>query len=236
MSQPGLLEISERMPSVLVKLAPQLAIAGFGGPLEPAIARVYGSSVEAYELKRSNGEKGGSGLTTSELCPSCDEDFALRHPTFGDYRPSLVACGFVQGHGYMGPSPNVKAYDAIDYLVWMLSTRSEWLPPSTHAYLLRGMKEWAVWPWWGKSHNSEYVGSNDGALCSLIHEALASSRRKITLTKEAESDLHDRIAYTREILDLPECSSELVARFMGEQVIESWFLAQKELKRRRKFK
>jgi hypothetical protein len=105
LTQPGLREASETMPKVLVELAPQLAIPGFAGPLEPAIQRAYEKSVRECEARKRTASTFGAGLTTTQQSPACDEEFALRHPTFGEYRPSSVACSFVQGNGYFGPSP-----------------------------------------------------------------------------------------------------------------------------------
>jgi hypothetical protein len=44
-SQPGLMEICERIPSRLLEFAPQLAIPGFAGPLERRIEEAFQISV-----------------------------------------------------------------------------------------------------------------------------------------------------------------------------------------------
>jgi TIR domain-containing protein len=229
LTQPGLREISERMPDVLVELAPQLAIPGFAGPLEPSIQSSYEMSSRDYEIRRSKADRSGSGLTVNGLCPLCDEEFALRHPTFGDYDPALVACGFVQGHAVFGPSPNVRAYEIIDYLVWFLSANSNWLPQATHAFLLRGMKEWAAWPW-GLTC-SDYESPARGGLMDWLPEPGRMGRS--TLTEAAKTDLRDRIRHSRATLLLPETTSELVERFISTAVIESWFDAQNRRQKRR---
>jgi len=231
-SQPGLSEICSRMPRRLLEFAPQLAIPGFGGPMEIVIEREFQLSIQKYSERRARHDRGGSALTTNGLCPSCDEEFALRHPTFGDYEPAMVACGFTQGNG-AGFGPAVRAYPTIDYLIWLLSSRSDWLPPLHRTYLLQGMKEWAVWQWWGESSDSDYAGEHAGALCQLLFDALDKSKRKIKMTREAESDLRERIQHARCILDLPESSSVLADKFMGEQVIEAWLFKEKKRKRRR---
>ena len=231
LTQPGLREASEYLPKVLVEFAPQLAIPGFAGPLEPAIQRAYEQSIRVCESRRGNASAFGSGLTTTHLSPACDEEFALRHPTFGEYQPSSVACSFVQGNGLIGPSPNVRAYDHIDYLLWLLSRRSCWLPHSTHDYLLRGMKEWAVWPWHRGSADSDYESSASGELSLWLMKS--KQPRRIVPPAVAMTDLRDRCDYARELLDLPESTDELVERFQSEDVLKAWFEAQRRHRTRR---
>ncbi|HAX44538.1 MAG TPA: toll/interleukin-1 receptor domain-containing protein [Bryobacteraceae bacterium] len=225
LTQPGLREVSEYMPEVLVELAPQLAIPGFAGPLEPAIQRAYAQSISVCEARRRNASTFGSGLTTTHQSPACDEEFALRHPTFGEYEPQSVACSFVQGNGLFGPSPNVRAYENIDYLLWLLSCRSSWLPCRAHDYLLRGMKEWAAWPWWRGSAESNYESPAAGELSDWLMRS--RQPRRIALPATAMTDLRDRFGYGRELLDLPESADELVERFRSEDVLESWFEAKR---------
>lgn len=232
LTQPGLREASESMPKVLVELAPQLAIPGFAGPLEPAIQRAYEESVRECEARRRNASAFGSGLTTTHQSPACDEEFALRHPTFGEYEPSSVACSFVQGNGFIGPSPNVRAYEHIDYLLWLLSCRSSWLPCSAHDYLLRGMKEWAAWSWQRGSASSDYESPAAGELSLWLLRS--RQPRRFTPPATAMADLRDRFDYGRELLDLPESTDELVERFRSEDVINAWFEAQRKRRARRR--
>ncbi len=230
-SKPGLDEVCERMPRRLLEFAPQLAIPGFAGPLEKLIDQEFQLSVRKYADRRAKQDRGGSALTTNGLCPACDEELSLRHPTFGDYEPAMVACGFVQGNG-AGLGPHTKAYAAFEYLIWLLSRRSDWLPRLHHAYLLKGMKEWAVWPWLGESSDSDYASIHAGALGRFLHNLLDEPKHSITMTVEAQLDLRERIQYSRQILDLPESTSTLVDRFMAERVIEAWLSEESERKQR----
>jgi hypothetical protein len=231
-SQPGLMEVCERIPRRLLEFAPQLAIPGFAGTLEQKIEEAFQMSVREYADRRTRQDKSGSALTTNGLCPACEEEFALRHPTFGDYEPAMVACGFVQGNGG-GVGPHTKAYPAFDHLIWLLSSRSNWLPRSHHAYLLQGMKEWTVWPWMGNASDSDYDGTHSGALWRQLHDALAGSNDSITLTNDAKLDLSDRIQHCREILGLSESVGSLTDRFVAEQVIEIWLSEERKMRARR---
>lgn len=232
LKQPGLREVSEFMPDVLVEFVPQLAIPGFAGPLEPAIQTAYEASIRKCAARRSATSTFGSGLTTNSQSPACSEKFALRHPTFGDYRSSSVACSFVQGDGFIGPGPNVKAYDHIDYLVWLLSCDSDWLPRGVHEYLLRGMKEWAVWPWTPGSRESNYEGEAAGEF--TIWLTSSEKRRRVKPSTIAMTDLRDRIIHTRQLLHLSEDPEELIERFLSEAVIDTWFDVQRERRARRR--
>ena len=231
-SQPGLMEVCECMPGALLEFAPQLAIPGLAGSLERRIEEEFQVSIREYANRRMRKDKSGSALTTNGLCPACDEEFALRHPTFGDYEPAMVACGFVQGNG-SGLGPHTKAYPSFDFIVWLLSGSSDWLPRPHHAYLLRGMKEWIVWPWMGKESESEYDGIHAGALWRQLHDAVDGSKDSIMLTNDAKLDLSDRIQHCREMLELPESVESLTDRFMGEQVIETWLSEEQKLRARR---
>lgn len=228
--QPGLIEVCEHMPCILLEFAPQLAIPGFGGSLERVIDCAYQHSLLEQQRGRAGGDRGGSALTTNGLCPACEDCFALRHPTFGDYEPVHVACGYVIGNG-AGLGPHTSAFPIFDYLSWFLSKQSEWLPRKHHAYLLQGMKDWAQWPWWGGESDSEYKSAHAGALSLWLTDTKKRNRTK--LPSEAAADLADRIDHSRQMLGLPESTSELMNRFLAEGIIEAWFRTQERRRRRR---
>lgn len=231
--QPGLLRFALAMPDVLIEHAPQLAILGFGGPLESAIEIAYQKSLGEYKGRRTRSDTFGSALTTDGNCPACEECFALRHPTFGNYEPASVACGFVQGNGG-GLGPSISAFETVDYLVWLLSRDSQWLPNAHRAYLLEGMKQWAVWPWWGQTNASDYNGGQAGALCRLLMDtADKKGVKSFKLSPEASIDLKDRIDHSRVLLGLSDSTDELVSFFLEERIPQSWFAAQDRRRIRR---
>jgi len=107
-SHPGLREVCCQMPRHLMEFAPQLAIPGLAGDLEDVIEQSFQQSVAEYRERRAKRDPSGTALTTNGLCPACEDYFALRHPTFGDYEAGHVACGFVQGNG-AGLGPHTRA-------------------------------------------------------------------------------------------------------------------------------
>lgn len=217
--QPGLLEMCLRDPNRLVWYVPQLTMRGFSGPFEAAFDELLDRSVRESNARRARKERFGSALTTNGLAPACDEDFALRHPTFGDYEAAHVACGFVQGHG-AGLGPHTRVHDSIDYAVWFLSTSSDWLPRGHHSYLLEGMKQWAVWPTPG-DHHSDYP-NRDGWRRFVEALYVARSAQALLNCRTNREHLHARIAYSATYLALPESAEQLMHRFLAEGFIEIW--------------
>jgi hypothetical protein len=141
-SQPGLKEMCHEHPELLAIYAPQLTIRGLGGEFEEQFEEMLSLSVKHYENMRKGDKALGSALTKNQLVPACSEEIALRHPTFGNHDSAIIACNFVQGE-LGGPKP--KFYEVFEYLIWLLSSDSAWLPKKVHSFLLDGIKEWGVW-------------------------------------------------------------------------------------------
>jgi hypothetical protein len=208
-------EICEEQPDRLLYFFPQLGIPGFGGYLEPAFDRALAESKKKHDTYRKNNPN----------MAACDEELALRHPSFGGWAARTIACAFGQGPGD-GIGPSARYYDLIDYAVWLLSARSDWLPRPHHAFLLDGMNDWAVWPWSGR-HQS-YSGYEDQASTGSLSELLFRCREKpqaissFKLSPEARTDLIDRLSFSASLLDLPETGEELAQRFLHAGFIEAW--------------
>lgn len=226
-SQPGLLEVCTKMPEDLLEFAPQLALRGCAGTIEPVIEEAYKRSLRSAELQRAQKSTFGSGLTVNGLSPACDECFALRHPTFGDYKPGTIACYFGQGSG-AGLGPHTRAFTPLEYALWFLSKRSDWMPRKQHAFLLKGMKLWAVWPWSPSGREVRHL-KKAGALWSLLFDSY-EGRKRFKLSADARADLEGRIGLARRQLRLPESASQLVERFLDEGFIEHWFKQMAEMR------
>ncbi len=236
-SQPGLAQICARFPDYLLEYAPQLAIRGLGGKWEPVFNSLLTKSTAKQRRLCRSRSPGGSGLTTDKKCPACEDWLALRHPAFGNYRPEHVACGFVQGNG-AGLGPLVRAFDIFDYLIWFLSEQSDWIPEKQRSYLLRGMKNWGVWTMYGeRPKNPAYKAiPESGTLAEQLFEAIEDgSWKKFRITPNALADLSNRINASRELLQLPESTNQLVQAFLQADCIKSWFsaLAQRRYRRNR---
>src|SRR6058998_2293679 len=191
---------------------PQLTIPGFGAEFEEIFENAYQKSLAEGRRRRATNEKSGSALTIDEQSPACDGEWALRDPEFGSYEPAHLACGFVQGFG-AGLGPHVIGMPTIDYLIWFLSSESDWLPGRIHTYLLKGMKDWIVWPNWHDQENWDlgYRVDFDQSLSAALYRARGV--RSFMLTAEAEQDLRQRIAFSTKLQQLPEEPSTLYKRF-----------------------
>ncbi|HJV21349.1 MAG TPA: toll/interleukin-1 receptor domain-containing protein [Holophagaceae bacterium] len=114
---PGLLDACEEFPEWLAVYAPQLTIPGFSGPFE-------------------------STFSEMALQSRYREEMMLRD-ALEKVEPASAACNFVQGQIF---GPECRYYSHFDYLIWLLSSGSKWLPAEYRDLLTRGMADWAVWP------------------------------------------------------------------------------------------
>lgn len=220
-SQPGLWETCKDYLHYLLAYAPQLTIQGFGGSFEEDIQAMYEASCAKHEAQRKHKNRSGSALSDDGLHPTCHESLALRHPYFGNNRAAYVACNFVQGD-LMGP--RVKFYENIDYIAWLLSARSWWLPLDIRNYLLQGMKEWAVWPssWvWRDEYN---LGLDDCPSSDMFLDELLDCQDLGHYEPSASAlrDLEARLAFSAKLLRLVETGDELATRFLTAGFIEAW--------------
>ena len=141
---PGLEKACFKFPHFLATYAPQITIPGFGGKFEEVFDNWLNYSRSVQEQKHKRMAREGTSLTIDGHVPSCDEPIALHDTALGNYEPVFIAGFFVSGD-IMGPT--VQVYDYIDYILWLLSDASNWMPSHIKEILIEGMKEWAVWPW-----------------------------------------------------------------------------------------
>lgn len=225
---PGLATACFKFPHFLATYAPQLTIPGFGGRFEEVFDDWLHHSRAVLQEKRIKGARDGAGLTIDGQVPTCDEPIALHDKAFGNYEPAHIACFYVQGD-LMGPP--VKVYDTIDYVLWLLSHASNWMPVTVREYLIDGLKEWAVWPWSRFQNDSEFTGNKStGKLQDTILRI--RSHETLNLSRTVRQDLDSRIEYSIRTLCLPETVSELGERFLSMGFIESWFKRHRGRKKR----
>lgn len=149
------------------------------------------------------------------------EEIALRHPNLFGRDSANVACQFVQGDIF---SPTVRYYEHFEYLIWFLSSDSIWLPEKFHKFLLDGMKKWAVWM---SGSKDTYEKMED-----FIHSIFeAKSYRRFRLTSRVKSSLLSGILTALKVLELKDKPTDIMNKFLDENVIETYF---EENKRRHK--
>lgn len=201
----------------LAAYAPQLTIKGFGGEFEQEFDNMLYWSQEEYKSRKDRSPNFGSGLTTTGTPPSCDEFIALRDDNFGFYEPEMIACTFVQSDIF---GPPIRYYDHIDYLVWMISDSSLWLPSRYRIFLIEGMKRWAQWPW-DRHRDSEFQPNiNTGTLYDEMLSAISSQNFKIST--RSRKDLESRIRYSINRLHLKGSAKKLAEKFIEYDFIDAW--------------
>jgi hypothetical protein len=236
-SQPGLSEVCAKFPERLLDYAPQLAIPTIGGKWEPVFDELLARSIAESERRRERDSISGTGLTTDGRTPACEDNLALRHSAFGNYESEHVACGFVQGNG-AGIGPVVQAFDNFDYLIWLISDESTWMPETHRAFLLDGMINWGVWIQYADRPQNDAFKPipESGTFWKQLYSALEDgSWKRFHLSPAALKDLRSRISAVREALNLPESTEELLQKFLQTDCIARWFkLPWQRRQRRRK--
>lgn len=217
-SVPGCLELLKQSLSYTICYAPQLTIRGFGGPFESHIETLYQRDV-GQRAKLAN-TRSGTALTTNGRTPACNEEFALRHPNFGYYKPAHVTCQFVQGD-IMGPSPNV--YNNFEYLVWLLSEGSDWLPRPIKGYLLEGFLDWNVWPWHDVPRRRIEDMRRSGVTGSLMEAMFDAAEQDVDfrMTDVCLSDIHERVGWSLALLEIDDDIEAIVNKLIEGGYVES---------------
>jgi len=228
-TQPGLREVCERVTSLTIEYAPQLTIPGNGGDLEATIETAYQQNLAQTKRVRAMSPNFGSALTSDGEAPHCDDEWSLRHPTFGGYSSGTVADAYFHG-GIFGP--DVAYHEDADHLIWLLSDRSNWLPTRIREILLDGLcRCTARWPW--HDHDAQKTSwPSKGSVQDALRQF--QRRKRFSWTPDVLADWRGRINSAREALKLPEPTEELVDRVRSAGVVERWKAAEVELTTRHK--
>ncbi len=221
--QPGLAEMCHREPWFLANYAPQLTIPGLGGEFEEDFERLFHASLRKSERHRETSPEFGSALTTNSEGPLCDAEIAWRHPSFGNLQPDVLASQFFMG---AMSGPPVQYFATFDYVAWVLSESSFWLPERVRETLKLGLAAWASW-YWGKlptpaEGDFEFTEYPErGMLFNEMFYA-AEENRAFELSNESRVDLVIRLKDSCHILGLPEPAEELAVRFLRGNFIEEF--------------
>ena len=118
----------------------------------------------------------------------------------------------------------VCAFDVIDYVTWLLSEASAWLPKRHHEFLLVGMKQWTAWIRWYREGELPEDEANRVFLEALYD---CPRSRAVELPGPAMECLSKRIARAGQLLHLPEGAETLAQRFLAAGFIEAFFEVEK---------
>jgi hypothetical protein len=228
-SHSGLFETCKTFPSLLAEYAPQLTIPGMGGDLEEVIEEAYQKSCARYKKLYKENPRYGSGITINKEVRLCDEEWSLRHPSFGNYEPVYVAEAYFSG-GMFGP--RVSNYEHTEHIVWLLSKLSSWMPYNTKKVLIEGMKDWAVWTWYSHKHFD-----NKWKTCGTLYKAMNDAKeRRVAFTwqKKSMDDLRNRIKVSINTLKLPDSVEDIINLFLKYRFAEEYAKSKKKYRRKRK--
>ncbi len=235
----GLEEACHLYPDYLAAYVPQLTIKGYGAQFEKHFERMYQKSRISYkkQAKKDKANKewifGPSYGCFAE--PECEVTYALRHPKFGNWKPFAIADAYIDGGSVL---VNAKIYSCIDYLIWLLSDKSNWLPNEIHQYLLEGFK-YIDWSWHGAIQNRfaySFFGDKrflkETEFTGDLYEALrgAKSYNNLFISAKCIDEIKVRIKHSIHLLHLHETVEELFEKFIARKFIENWFLKESERK------
>jgi hypothetical protein len=123
---------THRHPEIVANYAPQLLIPQFSAPFGDAFDRLLSASEKKFARQPD------SRYPDAKY----EKIYALRRQDFGGHAPEDVAKKWLSGKG---GSDSAKQFADTDYLFWLLSSDSDWMPIRIKEVLLTGMKSWAVW-------------------------------------------------------------------------------------------
>lgn len=204
---PGLMDMCRRHPIYLGIYAPQLTLKGFGGPFEDQFQEWEEEILE--------------GRTNRGVAPAYDSVLNFRLFPKLESRPAHLACQWVQGE-LMGP--HIRVLEPFEYVCWILSMQSEWLPLDTRDMLATGLKEWEVWNWSRGMSTYGEEWPTSGCLFRDLHELVDGGRAGIS--DEGVDDLQNRMHLATQLLSTPEEPDELVRRFLEAGFIDNWISEQ----------
>jgi hypothetical protein len=227
-SHPGLVEACIDNPDLVVEWAPQLAIPGFGGVLEESLEGAFRASCAKSASYTHGNPKHGLFLTVNASSPLCEEEWSIRHPAFGNYRPQTVASYYFGGTMF---GPTVSPYEDADHLFWLLSSASAWLPRRVHKVLLDGMASWVTWVWHDR-RNEPGPTRGDAALSTALWNA-QQGKRKFRWSLAVEEDVRKRMQHAISQLKLPESIDQLLETFLAHDLPRRYLAAQREIARSR---
>jgi TIR domain-containing protein len=209
-SHPGLADPCIEHPSYLLSYAPQLALPGAAGWLQPVVDQTWDWACNRIASTGVDPDSPPGRLTFIN-----DTGYlALRDVEIIRARPTRAACTWVQGeiHG-----PSVRVYEVIDYAGWLASESSGWLGADTREALLAGIAEWQVWPGW----NEEIERLETESLLEWLDEPTQHP-------DEIRVLLGRRLAITTHKLGLPEAGADLADRLITAGLVEEYHPRQTE--------
>ena len=215
---PDLLECARENPGVLAMYAPQLTIGDF----DTDLSDVFDALLEPDRSDAYQSPGYGSGPeTTDGNAPLCGELIAWRHPTYGNYADTELACSFVNAHN---EHYSRKMFSAFECLAWLLSEESNWLPSRLHETLLSGMRNKTYW--WT---TDVFRSSNHFSKCLRTR-----SKSRFNLTRNIKSDIEKMFAAALGTLEIQEEPATIAKRFIDGDFIDGYYEEERRIREARR--
>lgn len=200
-NDPALAEACAEHPDVVANYAPQLLIPGLSGPFDAAFDELLSAS-EATVRREPDSRYPAA---------TCEKPYALRRPDFGRHAPRDIADKWVSGRG---GDESAQHRRLTDYIVWLLSADSAWLPEEVREVLTIGMRDWTAW-------NIELT-YDDVWDQTLAHEIYGRERRAMRWTKPLRQRLDGVVARSLKRLEVEDDASQIAQRFVDLDFIGAW--------------
>jgi hypothetical protein len=209
----GLSEICHLHPDYLACYAPQLLIPEFSGAFGSDFDRLLITSMNELRQRRDAAVVTDTVLGDDKQLPLCDKRLALRHPTFGNVAPGEVVSKYVSDH--VGGSHS-KCFEWMDYLVWLLSDQSTWLPEKHREFLILGMQQSPSWCM-GLPTNADW---NNPFIKKLYS---AKSAETFRFTTQVRRGLEDMIAASLKRLGFQVSVSIIADSIIERELVKGFF-------------
>ena len=191
-NDPALAEACRLHPDVLSNYAPQLLIPGLSGSFDSAFDGLLAKS-EAQTRRMPDSRYPGA---------ICEKRYALRRLDFGNHVPRDIADKWVNGGG----QNSAKHWHFTDYIVWLLSAGSAWLPDRVSTVLIEGMREWAAW--------DQDLSHEDVWDPIVAGEIYGRARRSVRWTGNLRQRLEGVVNRSLSRLGVQDSASEIAKRFI----------------------
>jgi hypothetical protein len=203
---PGFLDCARANPGILAMYTPQLTIPGYdNGLVEAFDALLDPARDDAYQMPGY----GGKPETTDGQKPLCGELIAWRHPTFGNYTDTELACSFVHAHdGHYSR----YSFSAFECLTWLLSSDADWMPQRLRDTLLEGTRKRDVW-------YRDVMNTRNAFSAALLRR----TRNSFKFTREIRSGLEELFAAGLHQLQIKEASVALADRFIARGFVAGFY-------------